>query len=34
MNCSILQYLHVYTCDIENADEVLNGGKLHTSVVY
>ena len=23
----------VYTCDIENADDVLNGGKPHTSVV-
>ena len=28
-NCS---KLHVYTCDVENADEVLNGGKPHTSV--
>ena len=30
MTCSIL---HVYMRDIENADEVLNGGKPHTSVM-
>ena len=30
----IVSILLVYTCDIENADEALNGSKLHTSVAY